>query len=168
METSSFNNILCPVNLSSFGHATVIAGVSAMQLSSQELMQPSDYTDEELVIFLTAAIKVMPLQQESQMKMVEKIEDQDLTVDEFNSILDAHSTGEGVKATREELEAFNKAIESIQEIQLEYQEIITEVIEDEGLSAQRYENIIVHYQQDPKLQARINSLMKKMENQDQR
>lgn len=140
----------------------ISAQVSAQQLPMQESSQPVNYSDEELIAFVNVAQAVMPLQQESQMKMIEEIEEKDLTVDEFNNILQAQSTGENVDTSEEKLEAFGEAMQSIQDIQMEYEKIITNTIEEEGMAPAKYEEIIAGYQQSPELQQRINAIMEEM------
>ena len=97
----------------------------SQQLPGQQPTQSAEYTDDELIAFVNAAQKITPLQQESQQKMIEKIEGENLTVEQFNKIINSQSTGE-IDATEEELESFNTAMEKVQEIQLEYEEVITE------------------------------------------
>ncbi len=139
--------------------------VNAQQLPVGQSPQPAEYTDAVLITFINAAQKIMPLQQESQIKMIETIEDEDLTVDKFNSILESRSAGSEADATQTELLAFNNAIEGIQDIQLEYEGIITDAITEEGITPAKYEEIITNYQHDPELQMRINVLMEEMEDQ---
>jgi hypothetical protein len=141
----------------------ISSGISAQQLPPGLQSQSAQYTDDELVEFIHVAQKVMPLQQESQIKMIEEIEEQELTVDKFNNILESRTTGMEVEATQEEMEAFNNAIENIQLLQQQYMEMISEVIVVEGMTTERYEEIIFNYQQDPQLQLRINQLMEDMD-----
>lgn len=144
----------------------ISSSVNAQQLPpQQEAPQSPEYSDNELIDFINAAQAVTPLQQESQMKMIQEVEDNDLTVEKFNTILDAQSTGAEVEATEEELTAFASAIEGIQEIQLEYEGVITEAITEEGISPQKYQEIMNYYQQDPELQMRINVLMEEMQDE---
>lgn len=135
----------------------------AQQLPGVQSPQPAEYSDDELVIFINAAQKIMPLQQESQMKMIEKIEEEDLTVDKFNNILESFSTGEDSDATEAELESFNTAMEGIQDIQMEFEGTITDAITEEGMTPAKYEEIMTVYQQDQGLQMRINILMEEMQ-----
>ena len=139
------------------------AQASAQQLPMQQSPSPAEYSDEELIVFVNVAQKVLPLQQESQMKMIGEIEEENLTVDKFNEIMNAHSTGGNIEATDEELAAFNNAIEGIQEVQAEYEVVITEVIVEEGMAPAKYQEIITSYQQDPELQMRINALLEEMQ-----
>jgi hypothetical protein len=138
--------------------------VSAQELPPQQSERSLGYSDDELVEFIFVAHKVMPLQQESQMKMIQEIEEQELTIDKFNNILEAQTNGKELNATQEEIDAFNNAIENIQLIQEQYMALITEVIIDEGMTPERYEEIIFNYQQDPQLQLRINQLMDDINN----
>ena len=136
--------------------------VDAQQLPAQQAPQLPEYSDEELTAFVNVVQKVIPLQQESQMKMIGEIEEENLTVDEFNNILQAHSTGENVDASEEKLESFNNAMMGIQGIQMEYEVIIINTIEEEGMSPAKYEEIIANYQNSPELQMRVNAIMEDM------
>lgn len=135
----------------------------AQQLPGQQLPPAPEYSDDELLAFVNVAQKIIPLQQESQMKMVEEIEEENLTVEQFNDILNAHSTGENTNASDQELESFNNALEGIQEIQVEYEEIISATISEEGMEPEKYDEIITHYQRDPELQMRINEILDSMQ-----
>lgn len=135
----------------------------AQQLPMGQSPQPAEYSDDELVTFIAAAQKIMPLQQESQMKMIEKIEEEDLTVEKFNNILESFSTGENADASEAELKSFNNAMEEIQEVQMEYEVTITDAITEEGITPAKYEEIMAVYQQDPELQMRVNILMEEMQ-----
>ncbi len=137
--------------------------ITAQQHPGQQLPGSNEYSDEELKTFLKAAKEAMPLQQESQIKMVEEIEEKDLSVERFNIILEAHTRGQEVDASEEELESFNKALDGIQDIQIEYEDKIVGKIENEGLSAELYQAIFISYQQDPELRMRIDALLEAME-----
>jgi hypothetical protein len=141
----------------------ISSGISAQQLPPGQQSQPAEYSDEELIEFIHVAQKVMPLQQESQIKMIGEIEEQELTVEKFNNILESTTTGLDVVATEEEMEAFNNAVENIKLLQEQYMEMISEVIVVEGMTTEKYEEIIFSYQQDPQLQLRINQLMEEMD-----
>ncbi len=139
--------------------------VFGQQLPGQQAPRPPEYSDSELIVFIKAAQRVTPLHQESQMKMIKKIEDENLTVEIFNNILETQRTGAKIDATEEQIEAFNKSIEGIQEIQMEYDTIIINAIEGEGITPEKYEEIITNYQQNPEIQMRINVLAEKMEDE---
>ncbi len=140
-----------------------ISLAGAQQLPMQQPAEAPEYTDTELLVFINAAQKIMPLQQESQMKMIEKIEEEDMTVEKFNEILESFSNGQNGGVQQTEMESFNNAMEGIQDIQAEYEDLMAEVIIDEGMSAAKYEEIVSNYQRDPELQMRINILLEEME-----
>jgi hypothetical protein len=137
--------------------------VHAQQPQTQDFPQDQEYSDEELETFVVAALEVMPLQEESQLKMIGEIEERDLTVDRFNIILETQQMGQEPDATEEELEAFDEALKAIQAIQKDYHEDMIRVIEDSGISLEKYEEILINYQQDPELQLRIGEIMENMD-----
>jgi hypothetical protein len=105
----------------------------------------------------------MPLQEESQIKMIGEIEDRQLSVERFSVILEVQQLGlEDPGITEQEMEAFEETMKAIQEIQLEYQELIVGAIEAKGMTVSRYEEILVRYQQDPELQERVDQIMEDM------
>ena len=119
----------------------------------------NDYTDEELEMFVDAAIEIMPLQQEAQEKMIEEVEDSGLSLERFNTILEAQSRGMESDATEEEIESVRSTLVSLEEIQVDYQGKIDEQIEKSGITPEKFEEIFARYQQDPDLQMRINQIM---------
>jgi hypothetical protein len=123
-----------------------------------------DYTEEELEIFVIAALEIMPYQEEAQMKMAEEIESNGLSVEKFNNILEAHILGMDSGATSDELESFDSILESIDKIQQEYQGIIEAEIVNAGMTIEKFEEILANYQQDPELQLRINQIMQNRTN----
>jgi endoglucanase Acf2 len=134
----------------------------AQQLPPQQSPQAQDYSDEQLESFVEAAMEVMPIQEESQLKMIEEIEQKDLTVERFNMILESQLMGQDADIPEEEMEAFESALKGVQQIQLEYHEKIINAIEGAGMTPAMYEEIMANYQQDPELQMRVNGIMEEM------
>jgi hypothetical protein len=137
--------------------------ISSRQQSGQQFSRSGEYSDEELMSFISASRQVMPLQQESQLRMIREIEEENFSIERFNMILEAHTRGMEVETSDEEMESFNNVLESIQEVQIEYEEKIIGAIEREGLSVEQYQAIFSSYQQNTELQMRINALMEAME-----
>lgn len=140
--------------------------VSAQQLQPQHSPEPIEYSNEELVVYAKAAKVVMPLQQESQMRKMQVIEEHHLTIDKYNSMLDSRKTGRDFDATLtlKEKIAFNHVLEKIEEIQLEYEGVITEALKDKGISVKKYNEINNNYQHNPQLRIRIKMIMDELEN----
>ncbi len=122
---------------------------------------PGGFSDEELEKFANAILQVMTIQQEGQAEMIEIIEDHGMTVERFNEIMmqAQEMPLEQVEATEEEKEVYLEVIEQIDEIQIELEEELVEVIEDEGLSIEKYEEIMQEYQQNPELQQLIQQML---------
>jgi hypothetical protein len=141
---------------------SALFNITRTSAQHQSLSRSGGYSDEELKSFLRAAHEVLPLQQESQVKMIEEIERKDFSLERFNVILESHSRGEEIDTSEEEMESFSETLDSIQEIQLDYENKIIGAIENEGLSTDDYQIIISDYQRDPELEMRVNALMEKM------
>jgi DNA repair ATPase RecN len=154
------NSLIILFNLLMIMSALLIT--TRITAQQQSLPRSDGYSDEELKSFLKAAHEVLPLQQESQVKMIEEIERNDFTLERFNVILESHSRGEEVDASGEEIESFSETLDSLQEIQLEYEDRIISAIEYEGLTTDDYQMIFTDYQRNPELEMRVNALMEKM------
>jgi hypothetical protein len=121
----------------------------------------NDFNDQELKQFANAAEKVIVIQQETEQKMVQVIEEENLEIDKFNSILKAQQSpdAEEVDASEEEMQAFNNATQKLIQIQNKVQDDMVQAIEAEGLEPQKYQEIMLAYQSDPELKARIDALL---------
>ena len=122
---------------------------------------PGGFTDDELEKFAGAVMQVMTIQQEGQAEMIGIIEEHGMTVERFNEIMmqAQEMPLEQVEATEEEKETYLEAIEKIDEIQLGLEEELVEAIEEEGLSIEKYEEIMQEYQQNPELQQLIQQML---------
>jgi len=122
---------------------------------------PGGFSDEMLQNFANAVVQVISIQQQGQNEMIEAIEETDMTVQRFNEInMQAQQMPlEDIEASEEELENFQKANEAVEEVQIELEEILIGTIEEEGLSIEKYEEIMAEYQQNPELQQRVQELM---------
>ncbi len=131
--------------------------------SGEAEAEGNGFTDEELELFVEAVQQIMPLNQISQMQMMGELEDQEISVEKFNEINQALETGMEPDATQDEMDAFNIAMDNIEEIQVEFEEILKETIEETGLSFERYEEIIMAYEEEPELQERIHELLEQQQ-----
>ncbi len=135
--------------------------------SPDEREGENGFTDEELQLFVEAVEQIMPLQQMSQMQVMEEIDDQeDITPEKFQEINQSIQMGAEPEATEEEMDAFEVAMENIEEIQKEFEETLMEAVEETGLSYQRYEEILDAYEEDPELQERIHSILEEQQPQE--
>ncbi len=163
-DSNLIKKLFTAVALGCFVFSIGVHSVQAQQMQQQQQEVRTDYSDEELEQFVDALLEVMPLQDESQEKMIEEIEDQGLTIDQFNEIMAQKENPEvEVEATEEELEAFEKAMEEVQNIQMEYNMKINGVIEENEMTPEEYEMIIMAYQQDTELRERIDEMIAEKE-----
>lgn len=157
------NSVIMAFSLLVVMSTLLMASRISAQLSFQLPSRSSAYSDEILMAFIRTVREVMPLQKESQMKMIREIENRNISFDRFNSILEAHSRGMKTDANQEEMDAFTDAIDGIEDIQLEYEQKILLVMEKQNMTIEEYHGILADYQQDADLQMRVNDLMEKMQ-----
>ncbi len=139
-----------------------LAGNVYAQMPQQPQQQEvrTDFTDEELEKFVTAAQEVMAIQQQTSQQVHESIEEEGLTVQEFQQMFQAMQDPQTeFEATAEEEQAFDNAMQKVSEIQQGADERSMQAVEDAGLSYQEYEEIMTAYQQSPEVQQRVNELM---------
>lgn len=133
-----------------------------MQQDQQPQQQVEDnFSDEELEQFVNVYIQATEIQQENEAEMVQAIEEENLDINRFNEILMARQNQESateIDATAEEMASFNSAAEKIMEVQQEAQSQIEELIENE-MGSQKYQQIVMAYQQSPEVQERVNQML---------
>ncbi len=122
---------------------------------------PGGFSDDELKDFANAIVQVMSIQQQGQMQMIEEIEEHKMTVQRFNELyMQAQQMPlDDIEAEGKEMESFIELSEEIEKIQMELESVLINIIEEEGLSIEKYEHIMAEYQQNPELQQRIQQLM---------
>ncbi len=131
----------------------------AQQINSKPVQE--NFSEAELKSFVEANERVTKIQQETQQKMVQAIEDEGLTVDRFNEILQAQQdTEKKTDASSEELVSFNSAAQVIMIENKKTETKMETAIQEQGLDLDTYHEIIVAYQQSPKVKSKIDDLLK--------
>ena len=143
----------------SFG--TTAAAQQATPPAQQQQATPQDFSDADLKQFADASNRLMAVQQEGEKTMMGILEEEKLSVDKFNEMAQAHQQQKlaEVGATAEEMAAFNKAAQRMMELQPAMQKEVETAIQKDGMTLEKYEQIMLVYQQDPSLQERVNKLM---------
>lgn len=117
-------------------------------------------SDEDLEKFVNVYQVVQMENQQLQQGMVEMIQEEGMEVERFNEIHSASSSPEGeVEAGSEELAIHQKVVKKMEEKQNEFQERVTELIEKEGLTLEKYQEVFQELQADQKLQQKFSELM---------
>lgn len=133
---------------------------STLSLAQSPAQAREDFSEDELESFVNAYAEVQAIQDESDQKVMEAIESGELSVDRFNEILtQQQDPAKKADATAEEMAAFNDAAQAIiQERQVVEKKMVS-AIEEEGIDINVYQEIMVAYQQSPKVQKKVNELM---------
>lgn len=140
-------------------------GIAQEQTPQQP--QPStdireDFSDQELKAFLNAHKKVSEIQIENEAKIIKVIDDEGLSIDRFNEILQAQQDPQKKTETSpEDLSSFNNAAQIIIEENQKAEKRMTSSIEEEGIDIDTYQQIMLAYQQSPAVQSKVNELMNK-------
>ncbi|WP_187262874.1 DUF4168 domain-containing protein [Pontibacter beigongshangensis] len=119
------------------------------------------FTEIELQQFIDASERIMVLQQENEKAMMTILEEEKLDVNKFNEMAMAYQqeTMDEVEATEAEKAAFTKVAERIIELQPTVQAEVQRAIEQDGMTMQRFEHIMLAYQENPTVQAKIQSML---------
>lgn len=120
----------------------------------------TDVSDEELGQFASAFQQVQVIDQSSQQEMVKAVEEKNLTVQRYNEIQQAtQDPSQQLDATDEELKRVDSASQGLEQIQVKAQEEMQATIIGEGLTVERYQQIIAAIQSDPELQQKIQEYL---------
>ncbi|MDR9403434.1 MAG: DUF4168 domain-containing protein [Halothece sp. Uz-M2-17] len=144
----------------------------AFAQQSPESQAPSNATDnyvmevneEELQSFASAYSVVQDIQRESREKMAQAIEEEGLTIKEYNELYRQQPSEGGSEMASSDLSAdkqqqFEKADARIDEIEQEAQTAIEEAITQEGLAVERFEQIGMAVRQNPELQQQVKTFL---------
>lgn len=128
----------------------------------QQQVPDVDVSDEEAATFADAAMNAQKIQIEAQKKMISLIEDEGLDIETYQKIARSKQMGQSADSgdfTNSEMDKFDAATSSIQEIQPEIREDVTSAIEETGMKMKRFQDISRAAQQDSALQIQIQQKM---------
>ncbi|SDL02446.1 protein of unknown function [Catalinimonas alkaloidigena] len=129
---------------------------------------PVTYSQQELKQFALAVNRVNEIEQNANKRSLRAIEEENLNLDRFNEIVEfqqQQASGETLVSdstmlpTEEELAAFTKAGEQINQIRTEVTSQIVRAIRRTGLEPEKFQEILLAYQQSPELQKQIDKMM---------
>lgn len=144
---------------SSYLSAFILSFLMAFSVSLNA--SSDDFTDEQIKGFASAVTQIMNIQQQSQMQMIQVIEEYEMDVQRFNLLYMQMQQMpiDEIDGTDKEKEDMAEIVVEIEKIQHEIESVVIGTIEDEGLTIEVYEAIMTAYQQDPELQQRIQQEM---------
>jgi hypothetical protein len=148
-----------------FTGSAVFAQQNQMQQKNQMQMQQQqqvniDVSDAELEKFASAAQMVKQENQKADMEMQKAIQDEGLSVQKFQQIARSQQNPNAeTNATENDMQSFEAVNKQLQKIQAETRDKIETQIQEEGLTLQRYQKILMAIQQDRELQQRLQEEM---------
>lgn len=127
-----------------------------MMIGTSTLMAQTDISDKEVEQFAVTFQKMRMINQEAQKELSEVIAKEGMEITRFNTIHQAKMDPEAeVELTEEEEKKYEAIIKQLNEMQMGFRQEIENMIKEEGLSLERYEEISSQLQKDAKLQERL-------------
>ncbi|RDV13842.1 DUF4168 domain-containing protein [Pontibacter diazotrophicus] len=144
-----------------FSTAGTVAIAQETTPPAQQQEAQQNFSDADLQQFADASNRLMLVQQEGEKTMLGILQEENLSIDKFNEMAQAHQQQKltEVDATAEEMAAFNKAAQRMMDMQPEMQKEVETAIQKDGMTLEKYEQIMMVYRQDPALQERVNQMM---------
>jgi PBP1b-binding outer membrane lipoprotein LpoB len=116
-----------------------------------------DVSDEEAATFADAAMSAQQVQMQAQKQMMGIIQEEGLDIQTYQKIAQSKQGGQGdsTQFSASEMDKFDAANSSIQELQSDIRDSVTKAIEEAGMNMQRFQDISRAAQQDSALQMQI-------------
>lgn len=128
-----------------------------------------DVSDDELEQFVEAFMAASQIQQEAQMEMMEAIEDEGMSVEKYNEIVEGQQMGQQQEdmeeVSEEDMELFESLQETLEVIQAEVEDDIIEAIEDTGMDMERFQEIEMAARTDEEIQQKLQQLIQEQQQQ---
>lgn len=141
------------------GGATAVIGQEQMMPAPQQEQTP-DVSDKELEKFATVYMEVQTENQKMQEEAVEAIETSGMDVERFNEIANAQNDpNKEIEANEKEVEQLVNINTKIEKIQTDFQGRVAGMIQKEGLTLERYQEVYSAIQQDEQLQQKFGQMI---------
>ncbi len=127
----------------------------------QEALQ-IQVSPEELQKFASAVQQLQVTYHQFQTLMVQAVEDEGLSQERFTAIYLAQQNPEAqpeTEITQKEKQDFEKAFTKVEQIQLENQSHMKQIVEQEGLEVQRFNQIFATTLQNTTLQQQVRQML---------
>lgn len=147
-----------------------IPAQAQFEMPPQEAPPQIEVSNDELELFIDASMDAQTVQAQSQQEMIAVVDEKGIEVSTYNEIMQAQQMGQPVddlEITAEDLEKFESAHEQIQEIEVKMERQLSQVIEDNGIPMERFQEINMAIQQDPELQQRAQQMIQEAQMQQQ-
>ncbi|MEJ4089922.1 DUF4168 domain-containing protein [Galbibacter orientalis] len=142
-----------------------ILGSVNMFAQAQPSVTPAkaeNVSDAELQQFADAYMAMQKENQQAQQVMAKTIEEEGLELDRFNELHKASmDPNTEIEASEEEIAMHKAAITKLEKLQPEFEAKMKTIIEDSGLSLDRYQALGAAIQADQALQQKLQGIMMK-------
>lgn len=137
---------------------------SAQQQMPGQMQQPQDIDvkDQEIQKFVDAAMEIQKLNQQMQQEVGKAVQDEGMKQERFNEIHRSQQSQQPgqANASDQEMQQYQNILDKLQQVQSGAQEDMRKVVEESGLSMQRYQQIATAAQQDTTLMKKIQQQMR--------
>lgn len=139
---------------------TILLSSTFVFAQTPQTPQETDVSDNDLETFAAAFQQVQAIDQKAQQDMVKAVQDEGLSVERYNELLQNEENPEqNANPTEEEKQQFENVNIQIKGIQNKAQQSMHKKIQDEGLSIKKYQEIAYAIQNSPELQERLQQFM---------
>ena len=143
-----------------------VAAQNQMMMQQQGQQAQKSYSDEEVDLFADVVVKVVPVQQEAEQKMMKKIEEGGMKLDNFNQIARQMQQGQQPEGVEEaDMKKFQSISQKLQSIQMETQQKMNEIISDAGISPALYQEMIAAYSTNPDVKKKVDEKLAEQQQQ---
>lgn len=149
-----------------FGAGALFAQVQQQAPQMPDFPTSADVSDDEIEQLVNAIIELGPVQEKTQERIAEAVEAENLSFDRFQQLMMAMQNpqmADQVDISDEEMATLQTIQPKLMEIQGKAETEMISKIEENGLTAQRYQQIIMGAQQDPELLARVETVLDEKE-----
>ncbi len=140
----------------------VLAGliVISFPIFAQNQSEAAEVSDQELESFVAVVEELQEVQRDLAAQSQESVESSEMGVERFQELFQARQSGTepATAATDAENEEFDQLVAEIREIQQEFNDVMVQAVQDEGLAVERFNEIAQAIRQDQSLQQRIQEI----------
>lgn len=153
------------VSLTLIGVIFAVSSALAQGMGQQQMPDvptSEDVSEEELNKFVETISELEPIQVKLQSDMQKIIQDQDISVERFQQLMQAMQNpqmAQQVEITDEERQQIQEIQPELSDLQMKAQEEMVKKIEDNGMDMQRYQAIMMGAQQDQQLMTRLQTAL---------
>lgn len=131
------------------------SGTVAQTAPATQAVQ-TEVSEDELTRFAGTFQQMRMMNQEVQVKMTQVISEEEMEIKRFNEIhMATLDPSVEVEVTEKEQEKYSEIVSEVEKIQLDFQEDMEEIIQESGLTVERYQEIATQLETDPELQQRL-------------